>query len=139
MTSYRNIYIVLTILSIFFSTNVFSQFNIQYNKATLDKDTSRRGDISFLFNQIKFDTVLLANKAEFIEKLRRLEINSGTTYFSGNGFPQVTSTTYKGRLRGFASFFDRCVSGSKITFEKCTFKNDDGTISNILNKSIFFK
>lgn len=138
MTYFKNVYIVLTITSIFFSVNVFSQFDIKFNKATLEKDTSSRGDISFLYNHIKYDTISLANRSEFIEKLRHLEVTSGTIYFSGTGFPQVASTIYKGRLGGL-SFLTRCVAGSKITFEKCTFKNDDSTISQILNKSIFFK
>ena len=134
MTYFKKVYILLTITSTVFSLNAFSQFK----QATLEKDTSSTGDISFLYNQIKYDTVSLANRSEFMEKLRHLEINSGTIYFSGSGFPQVASTTYKGRLGGLG-FLYRCVSSSKITFEKCTFKNDDGTISRLLNKSIFFK
>jgi len=139
MTFFKKVYIVLTVILIFFSIKVFSQFDIHFNKGYYENDTSNRGNISFLYNQIKYDTVLLANKSEFIGKLKHLEINSGTIYFSGTGFPVVASTTYKGRLSALSSFFTRCVAGSKVTFEKCTFKNDDGTISKLLNKSIFFK
>ena len=132
-------FLILTLISTFVSIKVFSQFDIKFNKATLEKDTSRRGDISFLFNKVKYDTVLLANKNGYIEELRHLEMTAGTIYFSGTGFSRVPSSPCRGRLSCVWTFLNQCVSGSKITFEKCTFKNDDGTITNILNKSIFIK
>ena len=133
MTCFRKIHVFLTFILVWISFNTFGQV-----KATLARDTSK-SDNTFLYNQIKYDTVSVANRAEYIEKLNHLDINSGTIYFSGAGFPDVASTTFKGKMSIHQSFLSRFVSGSKITFEKCTFKNDDGTISKLLNKSIYFK
>ena len=135
MTYFKNKYIGLTFIATFFSLNLFSQFK----SAILVQDKSSRGDISFLFTQIKFDTISFSNRSEYINKLKHLEINSGIIYFSGSRFQEVIQPTLKGRLSIISNLFDSCISGSKITFQNCTFKNDDGSISKLLNKSIFIK
>ncbi|CAN5661256.1 hypothetical protein BH11BAC3_BH11BAC3_20650 [soil metagenome] len=56
--------------------------------------------------------------------LRNLNYVSGTIYFSGENYNNVVVFNIKGSsISNIKSAFDRCVTGTKITFEKVVFIN----------------
>jgi|GEM_PF-3708724 len=93
---------------------------------------------AFLSNKITFDTLTVKDKESLLAHLKTLQGISGKVYFSGNGFVNTVVIQYYGSSETLQPFFDRFVAGSKITFEKCIFKDKEGRMLNV-NKSVFFR
>jgi hypothetical protein len=85
--------------------------------------------------------------ADFIMgKLPPLQIYTGEVYFSGTGFPFVEIILFRGVASGrpggptisdsLQKMLGRCMSGSEITFVKCTFHNSDGSLSKPINRTV---
>ena len=115
---------------------------IPHNSFSQTSDTSSRQEnilfTDFLSSQKNADTVAVANKLYFYGFFKLLNCTSGDLYFSGNGFSQIMSIKYTGNADELKSYFDRCVSGSKFTFENCSFPRDGGLQPLILSKSVLF-
>ena len=78
-----------------------------------------------------------------IQIFKQLHIVSGVVYFSGAGFPYSEAVLFRGSggngITSLKGLFARCRSGSEITFEKCILKNNDGTTSKPVNRSILIQ
>lgn len=85
------------------------------------------------------DTIPVANRLDFYNYFKILRCQSGNLYFSGNGFSRIILFKYYGVNNDLKGFFERCVSGSKITFENCTFERDGGLEPVIINREILFR
>ena len=115
---------------------------IPQNSFSQMPDTSYSNTIilfsDFLSNQKKIDTVAVANKLDFYGFFKTINCTSGNLYFSGNGFPKITSIKYHGNPNELKIYFDHCVSGSRFTFENCSFPRDGGLKPLVLSKSVLF-
>lgn len=97
-------------------------------KANLD---SLGAGIQFFSNHLSFDTLSLKNKENFYAALKSLNCISGTLFFSGNGFANTIAVQYRGSFESIQNYLDKCVAGSKITFEKCIFKTSSGSVLSV--------
>lgn len=81
------------------------------------------------------DTEPKSNARHEIDKLKNLNFISGTIYFSGPGFTNVTSAK-AGEKSKLETYYNRSMPGTTITLENCIYKNAAGSLSQPLNKSI---
>jgi hypothetical protein len=93
-------------------------------------DSSVSG-IQFFSNRLTLDTLELKQKENFSSTLKKLNCISGTLFFSGTGFANTVAIQYNGSSEAIQSYFDKCVAGSKVTFEKCVFKTASGATLNV--------
>jgi hypothetical protein len=91
--------------------------------------------IPYNFNRGQ-DTVKFKSKAvQEVDKLRELDFISGTIYFAGFGFNNVTSVKAQDKAT-LHQYYDRSGPGTTITIDNCIYKNADGKLSSPLNKSL---
>lgn len=129
---FKKVLLLLTFTLLFISAELFSQIPVTNNRA----DTVLFNNI--LFTQHQLDIVATASKLDFYNYLNLFNCVSGTVYFSGNGFPTAVALQYRGKAVNLKPYFERCVSGSKFTFENCSFERDGGLKSKPLTKTVTF-
>ena len=133
MNNVKNYFFLFLLIA--FSSTAFSQ------EKSEKVSTPASSDFSYDLLQKSFaknDRISIANKNEFLKELEKTNFINGTIYFSGPGFPQVKVFQFAGNLKAVSSEFDKMVSGSNIHLDKCTIKNNDGTIIKDFKKSILF-
>jgi hypothetical protein len=129
MNYFKRQKLMLITIALFFMSPLFSQ----------STDPVKSDHTAYNNFSTKTDSVSINNKSALIEQLTQLEFISGTVHFSGTNFHKVvTSTLKKNTGAVLSSFFAKCVTGSKITFEKCIIKGSDGK-TRTLHKSIIIQ
>lgn len=91
-------------------------------------------DVPYDFNKGKIPIPYKSPGELELEKINPINLISGIVYFSGSGFPNVMSINVKDKSL-LSNCIARCTTGSIITFENCTYKNQNGVLSTI-SKSI---
>jgi len=130
---------ILVLSLSFISLQLFSQKNSipKTDTAFSDSTASKFNILSNPFS--KTDSIYINDKSVLIDQLNKLEFTSCVIYFSGTGFYNVVTSSITGNGVVIQSLFDRCVPGTRITFEKCRYKTNNTPNSNILHKTIVFK
>jgi hypothetical protein len=95
-------------------------------------------NIPYKFNQNKQSTLVQNSAKDEVDKLRMYNFVSGTIYFGGEGFLNVSSVNAKEKIT-LNNFYDRCMPGSSITLDNCIFKNENGSLSEPISKNIKLK
>ena len=91
--------------------------------------------IPYNFNKGQ-DTLKFKSKAvQEVDKLKELDFVSGTIYFAGFGFNNVTSVKAQDKATLY-QYYDRSGPGTTITVDNCIYKNADGQLSSPLSKSL---
>ena len=107
--------------------------NLRY----FDKDGKIRPvkEVPYQFNKQLTPSPIKSQAAQEVEKLKALNFISGTIYFSGAGFQNVTTVN----SRDTSLLFKYCgwsMPGTIITLDNCIYKNQDGSLSKSLTKAI---
>lgn len=131
----------MTLQKIYFSIFVALWLIPQDSFSQMSDTSNRKGTFlftDFLTNQKKIDTVAVINKLDFYNYFKIIECTSGYLYFSGDGFLKIISLRYNGNIDELKAYFDRCVTGSRFTMEKCLITQDGGLKPMSLSKSVLF-
>lgn len=92
-------------------------------------------EIPYNFNKPKDKVQFKSQSVLEVEKLKALNFVSGTIYFAGFGFNNVSSTKASDTLTLY-KYYDRSGPGTTITLDNCIYKNVNGSLSNPLSKSV---
>ena len=92
-------------------------------------------EIPYNFNKPKDKVQFKSQPVLEVEKLKTLNFVSGTIYFAGFGFNNVTSTKASDTSTLY-KYYDRSGPGTTITLDNCIYKNVNGSLSNPLSKSV---
>lgn len=106
----------------------------QYERITYQKTGNKKVELDVTpYNQKESGDK--SNVTQEINKLKVLNFTTGTIYFSGYGFANVTAAKVieKDKLE---TYYCRSGPGTTITLENIIYKNTDGSLSGPLNKSI---
>jgi hypothetical protein len=92
-------------------------------------------EIPYSFNKSK-DTIKFNSQAfQKVDNLKSYNFVSGTIYFSGFGYPNISSTKASDSATLHKNY-DRSGPGTTITLDNCVYKNANGSLSSPLNKSM---
>lgn len=91
-------------------------------------------EIPYNFNKPKDKVQFKSQPVQEVEKLKALNFVSGTIYFVGFGFTNVSSTKASDTSTLY-KYYDRSGPGTTITLDNCVYKNAKGILSNI-SKSV---
>ena len=132
----RSILIILSILVSFTSFQAAAQSNGHVVQDSTGGKQAGYDLFKSLNNMI--DSVSVTGKDALVKQFENVEIK-GWIFFTGTNFLNAVSTLYSGNgISGLQHWLDKCVAGSRLTFEKCQIKKPDGTYF-VLNKHIVFK
>jgi len=134
---YFKIRLFVLLFTLFITVNLFSLVK----SGQVKKDSVALGyQENIFYNQIKVETFPIEDTARFMKDLDQIIFISATIYFYGNGFPQTVAGKLMGNGGAFIKqFLKKFVSGSKIAFENCEIKQNDGSLIKSYNKIIYFK
>lgn len=86
----------------------------------------------------KMDRIAIVDKDQFIKELQKVNFVNADVYFSGVGFKKVEALKISGNVTVLKDLLARVVSGTQITFDNATIKNNDGTLIKDFQKGILF-
>jgi hypothetical protein len=105
-----------------------------YEHITYQKPGSKKLELDVTpYNQKDLDPK--SNITQEINKLREFNFISGTIYFSGNGFTNVSSANVNEKEK-LETYYLRSRFGTTIVLDKCVYRTSNGSLSAPLNKSI---
>jgi hypothetical protein len=100
-----------------------------------DGKTTMIKEVPYNFNKSK-DTVKYGSPAvRQVDELKSYNFVTGTIYFAGFGHPNVSSAKASDTAT-LHKYYDRSGPGTTITLDNCIYKNENGRLSNPLNKSV---
>jgi len=92
-------------------------------------------EIPYNFNRQKDKVQFKSQPVQVVEKLKALNFVSGTIYFVGFGFTNVSSTKASDTTTLY-KYYNRSGPGTTITLDNCIYKNANGSLSSPLSKSV---
>ncbi len=118
---------------------VFILNSIVYSQEPNSKYRDTALFTNFLSTQTTFEFVRVENKIDFFNFFIISKWLSGTLYFTGNGFQSVIAIRCQGQDSILEKYFERCISGSKVTLDNCAFERDGGMKPITISKTVVFQ
>jgi hypothetical protein len=129
------------IAAFFFTTHLYGQTRIEKNNPNVINPTNQKKPGKNQPSKIQasyLDSLrILKDTVSYFQiiGLRKLNFYSGTIYFAGSYYENVTMLKLNSKSDStFNKYFDRCAPGSKLAFENVTWKDKNGVITGPLTK-----
>ena len=117
----------LFLLLAFYSLPAFSQHK---NAVPSQSNSLKRSGYEFLrYPYSRVDSVNVQEKDSILSQLEGLYFISGTVFFSGANFKNVIQYPLQGKGIGTGDNFEKCISGSRVSFADCVIRKMTAVVS----------